>query len=57
MSNFRCATCVTVDAVKTCTYSNKIWRIFYPNCKRTNLLCSKLRGAYVPVITVCIQNL
>ena len=54
---FRCGLCSTVDGVKSCTYSTKLWRIIYPRCFRTNVLCSNLRGAFLPVITICNQQL
>lgn len=59
MSNFRCGSCSTNadSGVKTCTYTTKTWKFFYPNCKKTNLLCSTKGGAYVAAITVCSQSL
>lgn len=56
---FRCGACtVNQDTgIKTCTYSNVTYKLYYPRCKKQNVLCSATRGAYVPAITVCRQQL
>lgn len=56
---FTCAACTTneVTGVKTCTYTEKTWKLFYANCPRSNINCSSTSSGYVPVITVCLQSL
>jgi hypothetical protein len=57
--NFRCGICTTnvTTGVRTCTYSNVVKREFFPRCPKINQLCSGIRGAFVPAITVCRQRL
>ena len=59
MDTFRCGVCETSlnTGERTCTYRDVHWEYFYPNCRRTNWLCSAQRGAWVPAITVCSQRL
>jgi len=36
---------------------NVWWKLFYANCPKINQLCSAQSRAYVPAVTVCVQNL
>lgn len=39
---------------------NKIcggWKFFYADCRRNNMMCSGLSGAWLSVVTVCAQRL
>jgi len=55
----RCGVCSTnrVTGVRSCSYRWVTKRYFYTRCRYNNVLCSNLRGAYVPGITVCRQAL
>jgi len=44
-----------VGSDKSCTCAT--WKMFYPKCKRSDLICNGRSGAYVPAITVCNQKL
>ena len=59
MNTFRCGVCTTdaVTLIRTCTYRNVTKREFFPRCAKLNQLCSEIRGAFVPAITVCRQGL
>lgn len=55
----RCGSCTTnaTTGVKTCTYTTKVWKLYYANCANSNTNCRSNASAYLPVITVCIQGL
>ena len=44
--------CKTGELLGQATYTVATWRYFYPSCPKLNVLCSAMRGAYVPAITV-----
>lgn len=59
MAYYRCGVCSTnsTTGVRSCSYRWVTKRFFYTRCPKVSTLCSALRGAYVPSITVCRQQL
>ena len=33
------------------------WKFFLANCPKGNMMCSGMSGAWVPAVTVCVQQL
>lgn len=59
MNTFRCGICETDASTgeRTCTFEEVTKKIFFVNCRRSNLQCSSNVSAFVPAITVCNQRL